>query len=103
VALGIASFALVALMGRLGSSSEIQRSLSLYALSMDTARNVLANDSLSKNASESEKNGTVEVDGALLHWRLWTEKTPIDMFVRRNVSVSVGNEPEVSLFQYRAK
>lgn len=103
VALGIASFALVALMGRMGASAEIQRSLSLYALSMDTARNILAEDSLQKKIPAMEKDGLVNSAGVMLHWRTWSEKTPLDMFVRRNVAVKAKNEPEVTLFLYREK
>ena len=102
VALGIASFALVALMGRLGASSDIQRTLILHGLALDVARNVLAEERLDKVLS-SEKQGDVEVAGVQLHWRSWSEKTLLDTFVRRNVAVRVGVEPEVTLFMYRSK
>jgi len=102
VALGIVSFALVALMGRLGASADIQRSLTLYSLAMDTARNVLAEERLDK-VLDSEKQGDIEVVGVHLHWRTWSEKTMLDNFVRRNVAVKVEREPEVTLFMYRAK
>ena len=103
VALGIASLALVALMGRLGASADIQRSLSLHALALDTAQNVLAEEQLKGNVLGSEVQGDIEADGVTLHWRAWSEKTMLDSFVRRNVAVKAGREPEVSLFMYRAK
>ncbi len=103
VALGIASFALVALMGRLGASADIQRSLTLHALAVDTARNVLAEERLQGAVLGSEKQGDVDVAGITLHWRTWSEKTALDSFVRRNVAVKAGNEPEVTLFMYRDK
>jgi len=103
VALGIASFALVALMGRLGASADIQRSLSLHALAIDTARNVLAEERLQDNAPTNEKQGDIQSAGIQLHWRAWSEKTMLDTFVRRNVAVKAGNEPEIILFIYRSK
>ncbi|MDQ6954388.1 MAG: type II secretion system minor pseudopilin GspI [Mariprofundaceae bacterium] len=103
VALGIASFALVALMGRLGASADIQRSLSLHALAMDTARNVLAEERLLEILPADEKQGDIQSAGVYLHWRTWSEKTLLDTFVRRNVAVEAGNEPEVILFMYRSK
>jgi len=100
VALAIASFALVALMGRLGASADIQRSLSLNALALDVGRNVLAEDQLHPLLSD-EKQGDIEFGKVRLHWRSWSEKTLLDSFVRRNVAVKVEHEPEVTLFMYR--
>ena len=102
VALGIASLALVALMGRLGASSDVQRSLILHDLAINTARNVLAEEQLNKVLS-SEKQGDIQADGVQIHWRTWSEKTALDNFVRRNVAVKVAQEPELTLFMYRAK
>lgn len=103
VALGIASFALVALMGRLGASADIQRSLTLHMLAMDAARNILAEDRLLQNLPLSEKQGDLDVAGITLHWRTWSEKTLLDNFVRRNVAIKADNEPDVVLFMYREK
>jgi len=102
VALSIASFALVALMGRLGASADVQRTLALHALSLDEARNLLAEDRLKPTVSNSEEQGNVDVSGVTMHWRTWTEKTALDGFMRRNVAVQAGNEPEITLFMYRA-
>ncbi|MDQ6973871.1 MAG: type II secretion system minor pseudopilin GspI [Mariprofundaceae bacterium] len=102
VALSIASFALVALMGRLGASADVQRSLSLHALSMNEARNLLAEDRLKPSVSNSEEQGDVQASGVTMHWRTWSEKTALNGFVRRNVAVRAKGEPEVILFMYRA-
>lgn len=102
VALSIASFALVALMGRLGASADVQRTLSLNALAMSEARNLLAEDRLKKVVSNSEQQGNVDVSGVPMHWRTWTEKTALKGFVRRNVAVQADKEPEITLFMYRA-
>jgi len=103
VALGIASFALVALMGRLGASADVQRSLLLYDLAIETAQNVLAEEKILPVVRGNEKTGESTVSNVLLTWRAWTEKTPLDGFVRRNVAVKAGNEPEVILFMYRVQ
>jgi len=102
VALSIGSFALVALMGRLGASADVQRTLALHALSLNEGRNLLAEDRLNPSVSNSEEQGDVDVSGVTMHWRTWTEKTALDGFVRRNVAVQAGNEPEITLFMYRA-
>jgi len=102
VALSIASFALVALMGRLGASADVQRTLSLHALALNEARNLLAEDRLKPNVSSSEQRGNVDASGVRMHWRAWTEKTALPGFVRRNIAVQAGNEPEITLFMYRA-
>jgi len=102
VALSIASFALVALMGRLGASADVQRSLSLHAAAMQEARNLLAEDQIKPSVSGSETTGQVEAAGVQMTWRIWTEKTPLDGFIRRNVAVKAAEEPEVTLFMYRA-
>jgi len=103
VALGIASFALVALMGRLGASADIQRSLSLHSLALDAARNVLASERLEKAVPRNDRQGDIDVVGVQIHWRAWSEKTLLDQLVRRNVGVTAAQEPEVRLFEYREK
>jgi len=102
VALSIASFALVALMGRLGASADVQRTLALHALAIQEARNLLAEESLQPTVSSSEKSGSITSADVPMTWRAWTEKTALDGFVRRNVAVQAGSEPEVILFMYRA-
>jgi hypothetical protein len=77
--------------------------LILHALSVETARNILAADRLLDTIPSSEKQGDIEAKGVTLHWRTWSEKTAMDNFVRRNVAVKVGHEPEVMLFMYRVK
>lgn len=103
VALSIAAFALMALMGRMGASSDIQRTLVHHRLAMDVARNVLAEELLNKQGSPDERDGDLEWQKQIFHWRVWTEKTEIDRFVRRNVSVKVADEPPVKLFLFVVK
>jgi len=101
VALAIAATALVVLMGRLGASADVQRTLAAHALALDVAGNELARESLRPSTSGAEQSGAVEVGGVTLKWRSWTEKTTLAGFVRRNIAVRAPGEPEVRLFLYR--
>ncbi len=101
VALGIASFALVAMMGRLGASADIQRSLFLHELALETARNILAEESLQAVVAHDEKQGDRDMAGVHMHWRAWNEKTVLNQLVRRNISVRAEDEPAVILFEYK--
>ena len=100
VALMIASTALVVLMGRLGSSANIQHSLMMHELAMDSARNKLAELTIA-SASLDEQQGVIEVGEMQFEWRSWSEKTMLDGFMRLNVSVKALNEPKVAVFLYR--
>jgi len=100
VALMIASTALVVLMGRLGSSANIQHSLMMHELAMDSARNKLVELTIS-SASLDEQQGVIETGDIQLEWRSWSEKTMLDGFMRQNVSVKAPNEPKVTVFLYR--
>lgn len=99
VALVIAATALVALMGSLGSSADIQRSLSLHELALETAYNKLAEQAMV--VRDDEQDGELERAGQQLSWRSWSEETMLDGFKRLNVTVSVQGEPEVNVFIYR--
>jgi len=101
VALMIAATALVVLMGTLGTSSQVQRTLSMHALAMEQAQNKLTELSIT-STSLDEQQGSIEVAGLQLEWRSWSEKTMLDGFMRLNVSVTIPGEPEVSTFLYRA-
>jgi len=101
VALMIASTALVVLMGRLGSSANIQHTLSMHELAMDSARNKLTELTIA-STSLDEQQGVIEAGDMQLEWRSWSEKTMMDGFVRLNVSVKAPNEPKVVVFLYRA-
>ncbi len=100
VALMIAATALVVLMGSLGTSSDVQRTLSLHDLAMEQAQNKLNEISI-YSASLDEQQGTIEVGDMQLEWRSWSEKTMLDGFMRINVSMQVPGEPEVTLFIYQ--
>jgi len=100
VALMIASTALVALMGRLGSSANIQQTLSMQELALDTARNKLVELTITSPRLDGQ-DGVIEVANIQFKWRSWSEKTKLDGFMRFNVSVKAPNEPKVTLFLYR--
>lgn len=101
VALGIAAVTLVALVGRLGASADVQFSLASHTVALDMAMNLLEAERESDAVSGDEKQGDTMVGGVDYHWRLWTEKTEQEGFVRRNVSVKHPVEPAVTLFLYR--
>ena len=101
IALGIASVALVAMVGRLGASADVQYSLASHAVMLDTAVNLLQAERESDTIPSEEKQGDIEVEGVTYHWRTWSEKTELDGFVRRNVSVQSPQEPELTMFLYR--
>jgi len=100
VALMIAATALVVLMSSLGTSADIQHSLSMHDLAMEQAENKLTELSL-RPPSLDEQHGSIEVADIQLQWRSWSEKTMMDGFVRLNVSVQAPGEPDVALFLYR--
>lgn len=101
VALGIAAVTLVALVGRLGASADVQYSLASHAVMLDTAVNLLQAEREQPTISGEEKQGDIVVEGVSYHWRMWSEKTELDGFVRRNVAVQHPQEPEVKMFLYR--
>ncbi len=101
VALAIAATALVVLLGRLGASAEVQRTLEDQRLALDAAANLLAGEMLRLAPDGRETSGELQLAGRRLHWRRWTEKTFLDGFVRVNVAVAVEGEPEATLFLYR--
>ena len=101
IALGIAAVALVALVGRLGASADVQFSLASHAVMLDTAVNLLQAERENDSVSGDEKQGDIVVEGVSYHWRTWSEKTEVEGFIRRNASVKHPQEPEVTMFLYR--
>lgn len=100
-ALAIAATALVVLMGRLGSSADIQRTLSKHEIALDIAYNRLAEEVVN-GLTADDRDGVIVLDNQKLNWRSWTEKSELEGFVRRNVAVTMPGEPEVTLFIYQA-
>jgi len=100
VALMIASTALVVLMERLGSSADIQHSLSMHALALEQAENKMVELSIASNSMD-DQSGSMDVGNTQLDWRFWSEKTMLDGFRRMNVGVTAAGEPEVTVFLYR--
>lgn len=103
VALAIAATALIALMGRLGASSELQRKLIAQAVAVDEARNLLTQDMLKGYVAGDERRGAHMLGDREVRWRLWSERTMSGQLVRRNVQVAVGRDGEFRLFVYRRK
>jgi len=100
VALMIASTALVVLMGRLGSSANIQHTLYMHELALDSARNKLVELTITSPALD-EQHGVIQVGNMQFEWHSWVEKTMLNGFVRLNVSVKAPDEPKVAVFLYR--
>ncbi|MDX8380566.1 MAG: prepilin-type N-terminal cleavage/methylation domain-containing protein [Ghiorsea sp.] len=103
VALGIAAVALTVLAGRLGLSADTQRTLIAHSTMLEVAENLLEKQRLSSVVSMDDKDGDIVARGFNMHWKLSAEKTELDAFVRQNVVVSSGDEPDVSLFLFHAK
>lgn len=101
VALAIAAVALIALMGRLGASADVQRTLAMQAIAVDEAMNDIARLQLQAVSQTGEQAGRRTLGGVPLRWRSWSEKTQLPGFIRQNVGVRVGHEPEFKLFIFR--
>jgi len=101
VALAIAATALVALMGRIGASADIQHDLSMHAEALSLAVNELEKLRLEKGAA-AEKEGEVESERGVFHWKLTIVRTLDDGFVRQNMLVTAPDGGEVRMFLYRS-
>jgi len=99
--MGIVATALVAMVGRLGASSDVQRTLLTQTLMLDTALDMIERQRLVSKASADDQSGDIASRGIDMHWRLWSEATDMDGFLRQNLTVSVDGEPDLSLFLYR--
>ena len=103
VALAIAATALMVMVGRLGASADVQRTLSAQALMLDTAIDVLDRSRLAQDSSGAfrETDGRVRADGLTVSWKSTFEPTVQPGLVRQNVEVSLPGEPQLRLFRYR--
>jgi len=99
--MGIVATALVAMVGRLGASSDVQHTLVTQTLMLDTALDMMERQRLVTKVSGSDQTGTIAARGMDIRWRLWSEPTEMDGFLRQNLTVSVDHEPDLSLFLYR--
>ncbi len=99
-ALAIAAFALTALIGRLGASTDIQRGLIHQRQMQNIARNLINEEILANDPSAQESSGELQWRGNTFQWRKWTEKTELERFVRRNVAVRMDGEPEFTTFVF---
>jgi len=101
VALAIAATALVVMMSRLGNSADIQYSLRVNALAIETAMDQLARERLKPNLPRDGEKGDVQALGQKLAWKITVKKTPVEHFFRLNITVGARGEPDVHLFLYR--
>lgn len=100
VALGIVAVALVALMGRLGASADAARTLAHQRAALDVAANALARVLEQGAPPAEERHGDARMGKETVRWRVWTEKTVLDGFVRVNAAAAAPGEPEARLFLY---
>jgi len=100
VALAIAATALVALMGRVGSSADIQHDLSLHAEAMSVAVNELERIKIEKKPAR-DIQGKVETPSGVFQWKSTVERTGDDGFIRQNMLVTDPDGGTVRLFLYR--
>jgi len=101
VAMVIVSTALVAMVGRLGASSDVQHTLVSQTFMLDTALDMIERQRLVQKVNSDEEEGDITSHGANLHWKLWSEATDMEGFLRQNLTVSMDHEPDLSLFLYR--
>ncbi|HXH64768.1 MAG TPA: type II secretion system protein, partial [Mariprofundaceae bacterium] len=103
VALAIAATALMVMMGRLGASADVQRTLSAQALMLDTAIDVLDRSRLAQGSAGAyrETDGKVRVGDLTVSWKSSFVPTFQHGLVRQNVAVSLAGEPSLRLFRYR--
>lgn len=101
-AVAIVAIGLTALMGRVGASADIQYELDIHAKTLGVATALLQEQVIADKPLSEEKSGTAEVLDKRYHWRLWSEKTAVDGFVRYNIAVSTDGQPELLLFRYKA-
>ena len=100
VALAIAATALVVLIGRVGSSADIQRDLALHARALDIGVNELERIALQK-APASDVSGEVQGSDGTFHWQSKQVATLDPHFVRQNMQVTDPDGGTVNLFLFR--
>jgi len=100
VALAIAATALVVLMGRVGSSADIQHDLALHAEAMGLAVNELERIAMEK-APAADVSGEIETASGIFKWKSTQLATLDAQFVRQNMLVTAPDGGTVSLFLYR--
>jgi len=100
VALAIAATALVALMGRVGASADIQHDLAMQAEAMSVAVNEIERIKIEKK-NVGDAQGEVETTSGVFQWKATIEHTADDGFVRQNMLVTAPDGGTVTLFLYR--
>lgn len=100
VALSIAATALVVLMGRVGSSADIQHDLSMHAQAVGLAVNELERIAM-QGEPATDVSGEVETGIGTFRWESSRKATLDAHFVRQDMLVSAPDGSTVSLFLYR--
>jgi len=100
VALAIAATALVVLMGRVGSSADIQHDLALHAEAMSLAVNELERIGM-EGKPAADVSGKIETASGMFTWKSSQLATLDAQFVRQNMLVTAPDGGTVSLFLYR--
>lgn len=100
VALAIAATALVVLMGRVGSSADIQHDLALHAEAMSLAVNELERIGMEK-VPAADVSGEIETVSGIFRWQSSQLATLDAQFVRQNMLVTAPDGGTVSLFLFR--
>ena len=101
VALAIAATALVVLMGRVGSSADIQRDLALHAEAMSLGVNELERIAMLR-APAPDASGEMETASGTFRWKSTQQATLDARFVRQEMLVTAPDGGTVSLFLYRS-
>lgn len=100
VALAIAATALVVLIGRVGSSADIQHDLSLHAEAVGVAVNELERIAM-QGVPASDVSGETEMASGVFSWKSTQTATLDPHFVRQDMTVTDPDGGTVSLFLYR--
>jgi len=100
VALAIAATALVVLMGRVGSSADIQYDLSLHAEAMGVAVNELERIAM-EGVPAADVSGEIETASGIFRWQSNQKATLDAQFVRQDMLVTAPDGGTVSLFLFR--
>lgn len=101
VALAIAATALVVLIGRVGSSADIQYDLSLHAEAVSVAVNELERIAM-QGKPAADVSGEVETSSGIFRWQSKQLATLDAQFVRQDMLVTAPDGGAVSLFLYRS-
>lgn len=103
VAIAIAASALLVMMGRLGASADVQHTLQVHELMLETALDVLERGKLEKQGGTfRETHGERKVGNLEISWKSSYLPTVQQKLLRQNVEVSAPGEASLTLSRYRS-